>query len=275
MAMDPNTPPGVKRPKAGRSPAYPGIALDKAVTQARALYEREGKYAVPQTSAFKAWGYGDKSSGGRTTVAALKYFGLIDIVGEGDSRQIKLSQDGLLLLLDQREDDSERRAVARKLALRPSIHQQLYHRYPDGLPSDATIKHFLMFDGRYNESAAAEIVAEFKETAVYAGLYQPHSDIDNNEVDGDGGEEMQQAEIQRDPPSSPASKVSTASRPQAEYRVMEGERVVFTEEGQPRQYLKLIASGELDDGLLEALEDFVRRQRKRLRTSVASDPQPN
>jgi hypothetical protein len=45
---------------------------------------------------------------------------------------------------------------------------------------------------------------------------------------------------------------------------MEGERVVFTEEGQPNQYLKLIASGELDAELLEALEDFVKRQRKRL-----------
>lgn len=45
---------------------------------------------------------------------------------------------------------------------------------------------------------------------------------------------------------------------------MDGERVVFTEEGTPNQYLKLVASGEVDDVLLEALEDFVKRQRKRL-----------
>lgn len=45
---------------------------------------------------------------------------------------------------------------------------------------------------------------------------------------------------------------------------MEDERVVFIEEGRPGQYLKLIASGEVDDGLLEALEDYVKRQRKRL-----------
>lgn len=45
---------------------------------------------------------------------------------------------------------------------------------------------------------------------------------------------------------------------------MEAERVVFTEEWQPNQYLKLIASGDFDATLLEALEDFVRRQRKRL-----------
>jgi len=46
---------------------------------------------------------------------------------------------------------------------------------------------------------------------------------------------------------------------------MEGERVVFTEESNPQTYVKLIASGAVDDSLLEALEDFVKRQRKRLK----------
>ena len=32
----------------------------------------------------------------------------------------------------------------------------------------------------------------------------------------------------------------------------------------PGQYLKLVASGEVDDTTLEALEDCVKRQRKRL-----------
>ncbi len=51
---------------------------------------------------------------------------------------------------------------------------------------------------------------------------------------------------------------------------MAGERIVFTEEGQPNQYLKLIASGDVDAVLLEALEDFVKRQKKRL--SVPANP---
>ena len=47
---------------------------------------------------------------------------------------------------------------------------------------------------------------------------------------------------------------------------MDGERIVFTEESNPQTYLKLVASGAgaLDDSLLEALEDYVKRQRKRL-----------
>lgn len=45
---------------------------------------------------------------------------------------------------------------------------------------------------------------------------------------------------------------------------MEGERIVFAEETGQSQYLKLVAAGEMDDSLLEALEDFIKRQRRRL-----------
>jgi hypothetical protein len=46
---------------------------------------------------------------------------------------------------------------------------------------------------------------------------------------------------------------------------MESERVVFTEETDPQNDVKLVASGAVDDNLLEALEDYVKRQRKRLK----------
>ncbi len=49
---------------------------------------------------------------------------------------------------------------------------------------------------------------------------------------------------------------------------MDGERVAFTEESQPGHYLKLIASGSVDDTMLEALEDYVKRQRKRLQAAA-------
>jgi hypothetical protein len=43
--------------------------------------------------------------------------------------------------------------------------------------------------------------------------------------------------------------------------------VVFTEETNPQTYVKLVASGAVDDSLLEALEDYVKRQRKRLQSA--------
>ncbi|CAN0478272.1 unnamed protein product, partial [Phaeothamnion confervicola] len=40
-------------------------------------------------------------------------------------------------------------------------------------------------------------------------------------------------------------------------------RIVFPEESKPRNDPKLIASGEVDETMLEALEDYVERQKKR------------
>src|ERR1700685_221087 len=74
-----------KRPKQGRSPAYPALSIKQAIDKAQALYNAEGKYPAPMPSAYRAWGYGEKSSGARLTRAALRYFGLISIDGDGET----------------------------------------------------------------------------------------------------------------------------------------------------------------------------------------------
>jgi len=186
----PATPP--KR-RQGRSPAYPFIALKSALDQARALYDAEGRYSAPLPPAFAAWGYGAKSSGGRQTVAALRYFGLIDVEGEGDNRKVKVSDDALRALLDEREDRSEYHRLIRDFALKPAVHQRLIEQYPKGLPSDASVRHFLMFECEFNESAAIEVLDEFKETAAFAKLYQPNNMQDKSEGETptpDGGEKI-------------------------------------------------------------------------------------
>jgi hypothetical protein len=77
-----------------------------------------------------------------------------------------------------------------------------------------------------------------------------------------------------DPP--PSSAIRTAAPPaRSGVRLMEGERVVFTEESDPERYVKLIASGELDESLLDALSDYVKRQRKRLGLPEASQQSTN
>src|SRR5262245_3909199 len=104
MATAPKASERAKRPKQGRSPAYPGINLEAAIEKAKALLDSEGKYAVPMSSAFAAWGFGAKSSGGRETRAALRYFGLITVEGQGAVRKVKLTEKALRILLDARED---------------------------------------------------------------------------------------------------------------------------------------------------------------------------
>src|SRR5262245_27918004 len=106
----------------GRSPGYPSINIQEAIAKATAQYNAEGKYPAPMPSAFTAWGFSMKSSGGRGVRASLKYFGLITVEGDNETGKVKLTDDALRIILDQREDQTEKKAIVRKLALMPAIH---------------------------------------------------------------------------------------------------------------------------------------------------------
>ena len=144
-------------------------------------------------SAFAAWGYSAKSSGGRETRAALRYFGLITVEGDSETGKVKLTEKALRVLLDKREDQTEKKALIRELALTPPVHKQLLADYPQGIKLDASVTHSLMFDHGFNQNAASEIVNEFKATAAFAGLYDPDIvlDIKSGQTQDSGSEDGQ------------------------------------------------------------------------------------
>lgn len=177
-----------KARRLGRSPAYPSFPVQKALEQVKALYDQEKEYAAPFASALKAWGYGAKSSGGRQSLATIKYYGLIDITGEGDSRRIKVSDIALKILRDPREDETEKRQLIRRVALTPAAHKLLLDEYPNGLASDGSVQYFLQESG-FNGSAAKELLEEFKQTASFVGLYDPSFYVDKPEEKSDTGDD--------------------------------------------------------------------------------------
>lgn len=192
---DPTEAEKAQKRRVGRSPAYPFIPVQKALEQAKALHAQEGEYAAPLASAVGAWGYSPKSSGGRQTLATMKYYGLIEVTGEGDSRKIKVSDAARRIILDEREDDSDKRQLIRRLALTPAAHKALYDQYPNGLASDGSVEHYLIFDMGYNKEAAKELLAEFKETASFARLYEPDAKLDKKPERGDNPGDKQLPQI--------------------------------------------------------------------------------
>lgn len=178
----------VQKRKVGRSPSYPSINVQKAIEKTKALYDREGDYAAPLSSATVAWGYSAKSSGARQMLATLKYYGLVDVLGDGDARKVKVSEIARRILLDQREDDTEKKQLVRKVALNPAAHRAIYEQYPSGLASDGSVAHFLVFDLDFNRDAATELLAEYKDTARYVGLYDPDKSVDKNDREPQNGE---------------------------------------------------------------------------------------
>lgn len=158
--------------KRQRSPAYPFISLEPAIKRAKEFYDKEQRNAAPLKVAVRHWNYEEKSSGGLQTAAALLNFGLLSDEGTGEKRKVRLTDNALRILLDDRMDSPERAEAIRTAALRPKIHQQLWKDYKNDLPSDANLKHRLILDWKppFLSNSADAFIKEYKDTIAYAKL---------------------------------------------------------------------------------------------------------
>lgn len=154
-----------------RSPGFPFISLARSLERARQFYVEEKRGAAPYTRAVMHWKYSEASSGGLQTVAALKQYGLLeDVGGSGKARQLKLTELALRILLDQRPDSEEREHFIKQAALLPAVASAVFERWPEGLPSDTTLNHFLVLELKFNEPSALSAIRILKENQLLANI---------------------------------------------------------------------------------------------------------
>jgi hypothetical protein len=177
-------------PSRRRSPSYPAIDLENAIDRMATIYANEGRNVAPNAAMAGHLGYSPKSGPGYGVLGALKRFGLLKAEGSGKSR---VSELALKIILDEREDSSEREAAIRQAALEPGIHREIWEQYPDGLPSDATLRYFLRSEKGFMDTAADELIREFRSTVAFAKL---------DEDDALSGNARENGE-QRPPPGKP------------------------------------------------------------------------
>jgi len=176
--------------KRTRSPAYPFVNLETAITRAQEFFDKEQRNAANWNVAVKHWGFVEGSSNGASTLAALTSFGLMQDEGIGEKRKVRLTQNALRILLDKRPDSKERTDLIKQAALAPKIHQQLWDKWGNNLPSDATLRHTLLLEWPtpFNENAVDGFIREYKDTIAFAKLTESDtvaSEVKNN---GDAGE---------------------------------------------------------------------------------------
>lgn len=185
------------KPKKGRSPSYPNISLDVAVKRAAKLYEAEGRNIAPIAAIQQHWGYNINSGPANLAVAALKKYGLLEDSGSGKERTARLTDLGYEVV--HHPDPVQRAAAIRRAALLPSIHSSLWEMYREtGLPSDATLRHELVFNRAFTETGATEFMTQFRKTVAYANLGSTATvdpsgeDGEPDETPGDGSNENRQ-----------------------------------------------------------------------------------
>jgi hypothetical protein len=144
-----------------RSPRYPCISLREAVRNAQALYDTNGKAFVPKEVAVKAWGYNRLHGRSLTVLAAMTQYGLLNSqIGE-----VGIS-DGAFIIIEAPRNSPERKMALESCAKLPTIFNELYQSYPQGLPGDEALKWALKQRG-FTEDGAQTTIGCFRDTNMF------------------------------------------------------------------------------------------------------------
>lgn len=154
-----------------RSPNFPFITLEAALERARQFHQAEKRGAAPFPAAAQHWKYSPSSSGAIQTVAALKSYGLMVDEGSGSNRRVRLTELALRILLDIRPESAEREQYKRQAATTPFVAAQVYEKFTDGLPSEASLHHHLIFDHGFNQATALRVTRILMENELFKKPY--------------------------------------------------------------------------------------------------------
>ncbi len=155
-----------------RSPSYPYFDLETAVTRIRQLYDFAKRSEVLVSDMITEWGYKTPTStNGMKAVAALKGYNLIDNFGKKDNRKIALTELAYRII-HTAQGTAVRNALIREAALSPPMYSYMWNKYGplEDMPKDEAIKSHLIIDKKFNETAVAGFLNDYKSTVEYADL---------------------------------------------------------------------------------------------------------
>jgi hypothetical protein len=160
----------VPKKKQLRSPSYPAIDLASAIDRAKVIYEHDHRSAVPVAVAARHWGTNIKSSTGLRLVSAVRQFGLVVEEGSGEDRHLRLSEQALDILLAESPASPEALRAIQSAALAPKIHKLLWEQYGGNLPSDETLKTFLIRKLEFHDTHVRSFIRQLRATIAFARL---------------------------------------------------------------------------------------------------------
>lgn len=275
--------------KKDRSPNFPFINLEAAVDRAKAFYEEERRGAAPVPRVAKHWRYSSSSSGLLQTIAALKSYGLMVDEGSGQERKLRLTEMALRIILDNRPDSSERAELVKRAALNPSVSSDVHGNWPDGLPSDDTLNHSLIFERGFAPQNAARAVKILKENQRFALLFRDENasslDADLRDISGQAiSEDMSQASDWNpaDPPRQSVLQTTGSTpkfhsgRPAVGDSRTSAPLPPFTEQvlDPDGRAMRIEFSAAPTEEMYEFLKDYIDLRLKAIRRKASSTPAP-
>jgi hypothetical protein len=169
----------IETPKAAksvgrRSPNYPVFDLTTALEKIRVVYEKDRRSLTTLQVIAGHLGYKNTDGPGGRALSCLRQYGLLE-----ESLGAMRVSDAAYKLLHLPEEDEDRPMLMKQAALKPTLYRLLNDEYPAQLPSDPTLKSFLLKRG-FNPDSLDGLIANFRVTMEVANVYN---------VSGNGAEE--------------------------------------------------------------------------------------
>lgn len=265
-----------------RGPSYPSMNIEEAIGKAQQIWSAEKRNAAPVEVVSKDWGYSPTSSSGKMAVAALLHYGLLENSGAGQQRMVKLTGRALDIILDE-VADSPRRVQAVKDAVRaPKLYADIMAKWPpQELPSDQTLRFYLLREKSFNEGSIASFIKDFRASISFAKLdktptidrtdpSQPDEDVLNAELEAETivkDQTLQAAQLEqtaRTPPlaRAPAPVIQpTAGVKQDTFSLDEGQVVL--------QFPEKMSKDSYED-----FKDWIELQLRRIKRSIPPPAEP-
>lgn len=209
--------------KRARSPNYPAIDLETAISRAKSMSEYTGKHEVDVEDLFKdAWGYTGATGTSKKTLAALKYFGLVD--QQHGSNKAKLT-DTAQRIIHGVNASPEHRSAIQAAFLSPKIYRYCWDKWCNDPVAPAAMKSHLILEKGFNDSTVGGFIKDYRNSLAFAGMID--RDEDEEESEADNADELigqlvqweSQGVLQFDPP-----RRVTGISEDREYAYIEGSR---------------------------------------------------
>ena len=209
---------------------------------------------IPVNLTFSRWRF--KKGHGDLCVAAAKAFGLIEVAGVGDKREVAVTENAHRILL--RASDYEK--YIKEAALAPKIHHVLWEKYKGDLPQDDVLRQHLIFERHFNENAVAGFISQFRDTISFANLGKGYILEEEN---GDEGEDDKQ------PLDSPKGKTKLQKQKMQEYSKSLRELKFLLPSGEAALFLP----PRMTDSDFEILEVYLQAHKKASAQVAEGEPE--
>lgn len=213
--------------KRTRSPRYPIIAIDEALTKTKAIYDKDRRAFTTFAAVLEHMGYKVKEKrGGRSAriVASLGQYGLL----ESSGGKYRVSEKAFRII-ELPDEAPERANLIKEAALSPAMIAKVLKHYRGELPSDTTLRSYLVLEEKFNRDSAEEFVKVLRRTIA---LVNPEQG-DYNEETPEAGElisprgEAPRMQQQVTSPAPTPPKPATAQRPYPLYLSKDREAVLY------------------------------------------------